>query len=112
MYMRLAVLHKPRLFFTHVLLFPLQTNYLFMGDFVDRGFYSVETFLLLLALKVRKGQLEIMASPCSLQPPQLPAVCVLGWLHCITFHPGSWACSRQLQTQRGPSSLPVDLVLF
>jgi serine/threonine-protein phosphatase 4 catalytic subunit len=24
-----------------------------LGDFVDRGFYSVETFLLLLALKVR-----------------------------------------------------------
>ena len=29
-----------------------QTNYLFLGDFVDRGFYSVETFLLLLTLKV------------------------------------------------------------
>jgi diadenosine tetraphosphatase ApaH/serine/threonine PP2A family protein phosphatase len=30
-----------------------QTNYLFMGDFVDRGFYSLESFLLLLSLKVR-----------------------------------------------------------
>lgn len=35
-----------------------QTNYLFMGDFVDRGFYSVETFLLLLALKVSTHRLE------------------------------------------------------
>lgn len=38
------------------------TNYLFMGDFVDRGFYSVETFLLLLALKVRATNVALSAN--------------------------------------------------
>ena len=60
-----------------------ETNYLFMGDFVDRGFYSVETFLLLLALKVKYKIDKLYFVVVALYSPLFTLLRIKSALKCI-----------------------------
>ncbi|EFO92115.1 hypothetical protein CRE_07953 [Caenorhabditis remanei] len=57
------------------------TNYLFMGDYVDRGYYSVETVSLLVCLKVIFFSLTIHLNSAIFQDPYKDRVTLLRGNH-------------------------------
>ena len=57
------------------------TNYLFLGDYVDRGYYSVETVTLVVALKVRFPTTKTIIRGNPLESTDYASVWILRRVH-------------------------------